>query len=433
MCIGDFPRLFILAGFSPIQPKRGLDILNLLLFACLASTLKNLNVYFYWITNNGQIFLKSEMIYIYCDKKQLDICGNFIYYDIKMPIFCKSFVKTSSFWMLCLVVFFWLSTRSKPESITFNDRQSTDNVTISPALTLTTERLSNLWLSTRDKIQRKSTLPSNYGYGLQFKNLCLLLCILLAGDIATNPGPTNCGNGTLNMFYQNVRSLKSTYWDNSCNLKESKLSCFHDIVTTNQFDVIALTETWLDSSISNHELPRGYVVHRRDRQDKLGGGVLLAINDTIKTDPFNFTSKSLELVGAIINSVSKKVLVCACYRPPNVGVEFQQEFNRFLKCASNSNYKDIIILGDFNLPSIKWLNGSGFSDLTVESSFTDVLQDSGLFQLIDSPTRGKNVLDLILTTNEYLINNITVTDEESVSLKSDHKPITADINIIRKF
>ena len=132
-----------------------------------------------------------------------------------MPIFRKSFVKTSSFWILCLVVFFWLSTRSKPESITFNDRQSTDNVTISPALTLTTERLSNLWLSTRDKIQRKSTLPSNYGYGLQFKNLRLLLCILLAGDIATNPGPTNCVNGTLTMFYQNVRSLKSTYWDNS--------------------------------------------------------------------------------------------------------------------------------------------------------------------------------------------------------------------------
>ena len=76
-----------------------------------------------------------------------------------MLIFRKYFVKTSSFWILCLVVFFWLSTRSKPESITFNDRQSTDNVTISPALTLTTERLSNLWLSTRDKIQRQSTLP----------------------------------------------------------------------------------------------------------------------------------------------------------------------------------------------------------------------------------------------------------------------------------
>jgi exonuclease III len=166
------------------------------------------------------------------------------------------------------------------------------------------------------------------------------------------------------MFYQNVRSLKSTYWDNSCNSKESKLNCFHDIVTTNQFDVIALTETWLDSSISvQFQFPtRDYVVHRRDRrQDKLGGGVLLAINDTIKTDPFNFTSKSLELVGAVINSVSKKVLGCACYRPPNDGVEFQQEFNRFLKCASNSNYKDIIILGDFNLPSIKWLYGSGFS------------------------------------------------------------------------
>jgi hypothetical protein len=61
-----------------------------------------------------------------------------------------------------------------------------------------------------------------------------------------------------------------------------------------------------------------------------------------------------------------------------------------------------------------------------------VLQEAGLFQLVNSPTRGQNLLDLLFTTNEYLIDNITVTDDDSVCLKSDHKAITADINLNRK-
>jgi hypothetical protein len=86
--------------------------------------------------------------------------------------------------------------------------------------------------------------------------------LLLSGDIATNPGPaTRISNlcRPFGVFYQNVRSLKSTYY--LLNTKENKLSSFHNIVSTNQFDVIALTETWLDSSISNHELlPSGYKI-----------------------------------------------------------------------------------------------------------------------------------------------------------------------------
>ena len=59
-----------------------------------------------------------------------------------------------------------------------------------------------------------------------------------------------------------------------------------------------------------------------------------------------------------------------------------------------------------------------------ESGFTDVLQESGQeSQLVNSPTRGQNVLDLLLTSNEYLIDNISVTDEDSTSLKSYHKAI----------
>ena len=340
---------------------------------------------------------------------------------------------------LFLSALLWLSLKSKTNSYVQEDKRNLPgNVCISSELAILPSKQCCIWISTRDVLQIKFNMPTKCVHVMEFrinrKNKHLLLFILLSGDIATNPGPaTRISNlcRPFSVFYQNVRSLKSTYY--SRNTKENKLSSFHDIVSTNQFDVIALTETWLDSSVSNHELlPSGYKISRRDRERKRGGGVVLAVKDSIKTEPFKFTSSSLELVGIVIKSLSNSFLVCVSYRPPNAGPEFLQEFSRFLKCADVSRYKDIIILGDFNYPSIHWLDGSGFSDITTDRGFTDILQEAGLFQLVNSPTRGQNILDLLLTTNVYLIDNITVTDDDSTCVKSDHKAITSDINLIRK-
>ena len=98
----------------------------------------------------------------------------------------------------------------------------------------------------------------------------------------------------------------------------------------------------------------------------------------------------MELVGTVIKTLCNDILVCVCYRPPNAGPDFLKEFSRFFKCADESRYKNITILGDFNYPSIQWLDGSGFLDISTDSNFTDVLQESGLFQLlVNSPTRGQ--------------------------------------------
>ena len=51
---------------------------------------------------------------------------------------------------------------------------------------------------------------------------------------------------------------------------------------------------------------------------------------------------------------------------------------------------------------------------------------------INSPTRGQNALDLLLTTNEYLIDNISMTDDYSSCVKSDHKDIISGMNLCRK-
>ena len=63
---------------------------------------------------------------------------------------------------------------------------------------------------------------------------------------------------------------------------------------------------------------------------------------------------------------------------------------------------------------------------------TCYIQENSFFQLVNLPTRGSNIPDLILTTNENLVENIEITDDEAVSLSSDHKAIVFDIILRRK-
>lgn len=59
-------------------------------------------------------------------------------------------------------------------------------------------------------------------------------------------------------------------------------------IAASRYDIIALTETHLDNSISDSEiLPNNYLVFRRDRRSngRRGGGVLIAVSDHIKAIP----------------------------------------------------------------------------------------------------------------------------------------------------
>lgn len=55
-----------------------------------------------------------------------------------------------------------------------------------------------------------------------------------------------------------------------------------------------------------------------------------------------------------------------------------------------------------------------------------MIQDNFLYQLVDEPTREKNILDLVLTTNADLINNLKVgepfSDHNLISFRVDTRP-----------
>ena len=169
-------------------------------------------------------------------------------------------------WVFYVTILVRLLSRSKPTLYRYTTPKS-NNVLISSELSSIPDRLCCIWTSTRDAVLRKRSLSFNYRYGLQFeiknKYQHLLLIILLSGDVATNPGPTN------------EKNLRSSFKLPDGTLA-TNLQSFNDLVYAENLDIILMTETWLNDSISNNEiLPKGYHVIRKYRPaNKRGGGVL---------------------------------------------------------------------------------------------------------------------------------------------------------------
>jgi hypothetical protein len=154
----------------------------------------------------------------------------------------------------------------------------------------------------------RSTIDINLRYSLQLqikqKPLHIFLCILLAGDIATNPGPVAMSK-TQRCLSFNAQSLRS-FNKRQDGTFTSNLKSFQDLVYAENLDVISVTETWLSDNVSDNEiLPSGYNIIRKDKpSNKHGGGVLLALREGIQYNRVNSGSWSdhLEILSTEIVS-----------------------------------------------------------------------------------------------------------------------------------
>ena len=258
--------------------------------------------------------------------------------------------------------------------------------------------------------------------------------LLISGDVSVNPGPdkvhsTN-SSATLRFFYQNARSIKSG----------AKLGEFQDFVYANNLDIIAISETWLNCEVLDSEiLPWSYDIHRCDRANvqgihsTSGGGVLVASRCNLRCQPVFFDMvNDLEYAAIeIINNNCGKTLISVFYRPPNANNTWIHQFVDFIDSCV---YEKVIIVGGFNLPDIKWIQGSGFIDSSPTLfTFCEKLIDKNIFQLIDQPTRGNNTLDLLLSSFVEGVANVQLSDSDGVALSSDHKAVTFDLHTSYKF
>ena len=226
--------------------------------------------------------------------------------------------------------------------------------------------------------------------------------------MATNPGPTNEKN--LRCLSFNAQSIRSSFKLPDGTLA-TNLQSFNDLVYAENLDIILMTETWLNDSISNNEiLPKGYHVIRKDRPaNKRGGGVLIALRQNFVFSRLSASnncpnwSDQLELIALQVELAdSKKCLVCVCYRPPSCNLEeWLHLFSSFPQ--ETSRYDKVLIAGDFSFPDLTWNSTfvpaiSGKSISAGSPEFREVCFDFFLHQINMYPTRHNNILDLVLTT-----------------------------------
>lgn len=218
-------------------------------------------------------------------------------------------------------------------------------------------------------------------------------------------------------MYTNIRSILP------------KSVALSSLVDSCSASLIALTETWLNDTVHDNNIfvsGSVYNFFRCDRQNRRGGGVLIALRKEFLGVLIHIKS-FLECVFVSLKCGPTKIIVGVFYRPPDMKEAFSCEFHRILsevcirfpKCV-------LIIFGDFNFPVINWSTLSVAATETEAHAFLQSCLDFSLSQLITLPTRrsdtSANVLDLILTNDPDICSDIVHLDG-----LSDHDVITGSI------
>ena len=205
----------------------------------------------------------------------------------------------------------------------------------------------------------------------------------------------------------NIRSLTS-----------NKVNYVYNLISSNNIDIFALTEIWGNNEINTFRAlstPQSYSFLHSCRENRRGGGVGLICKNMYDPKVLNIdTFNTFELLFVLLNNVSLNIAVI--YRTGPCSQSFFDEFSEFLVTASSFN-NQLIILGDFNLPSSNNIN---------HATFCDILGLFNLKQHVNEPTHIQgNILDLIIFESE--VRNLSVVDESN--FLSDHFRINFQIDI----
>ena len=200
----------------------------------------------------------------------------------------------------------------------------------------------------------------------------------------------------------------------NCQSLVNKKAPFLNLVDSTKPDVIIATETWFHNDIKDAEyFSANYTVHRRDRiTTTTGGGLIIAVNsEFISSKEEVLETSDTELMWVKLNVVgSKSLYVGACYRPKMDDMETLDAIDESLQRIGSD--KNVILLGgDFNLPGWDWKSNQVRPKSPYPGAhhrFGEVLNDHGLSQIIQEPTRENNILDLIATNRPNQINRTQI-------------------------
>ena len=190
------------------------------------------------------------------------------------------------------------------------------------------------------------------------------------------------------------------------------------------------TETWLNHAILTSEfMPPTYQIFLRDRQTcTTGGGVLLAINsDLVEREELHLETNG-EMIWASVSIKSYPTLYLGAFYRPHHGISLLLCLNELdLSISRLPNNCHIILAGDFNLPDVDWSKKfvnpqCRYSALS--NQLINIALDYDLHQVVTSPTRENNILDLVFTNVPFLVQNASI-----LPGLSDHDIVSVEIMI----
>ena len=117
--------------------------------------------------------------------------------------------------------------------------------------------------------------------------------------------------------------------------------------------LIGITESWANNDITDAELGlEGYVMFRKDRMGRRGGGVLLYIRETIPAYEVQLQEEAdcKEALWCNLVTGHTTVTIGVVYRCPNITMQNNEKIHNAISEVSKG---DCIIMGDFNHGNIK--------------------------------------------------------------------------------
>ena len=144
---------------------------------------------------------------------------------------------------------------------------------------------------------------------------------------------------------------------------------------------------------------------RKDRMGRRGRGVLIYIKKSIPAYEVQLQEEAdcKEAIWCKLVTGHTTVTIGVVYRCPNLTKQNNEKMHNAISEVSKG---DCIIMGDFNHGNIKWdtLKSTGVGD----QKCLCLIQDNCLTQHVLEPTRATRVLDIVLSSQKELVDNVKI-------------------------
>ena len=171
----------------------------------------------------------------------------------------------------------------------------------------------------------------------------------------------------------------------------------------------------------------GYTLFHNLNTESSIRGVCIYVKDSLNPNISSIQPTFKESIWVEIKeNINKNLLLGCVYRSPNSTDENTKQLNTFISGLADIKNTELILVGDFNYPHIKW-DAEGTATTTEKRSieFIEQTRNAYLVQHISEPTRyrenqKKNTLDLLFTTREEIIHEINHLPPKG---RSDHSSL----------